>query len=170
MVSTLARPLKGVAVHINAFNFPVWGMLEKLAPFTLLAGVPAIVKLATATSYVTEACFKMMIESGILPEGAVQLITGSTGNLLDLLGSQDVVSFTGSADTALMLRSRPNLLSNATRFVAEQDSLNASVLGMDAVEGTPEFDLFIKEAVQKSPQKQVKMYSNKTTFDPVRSN
>lgn len=144
----VCTPLKGIAVHINAFNFPVWGMLEKLAP-TLLAGVPAIVKPATATSYVTEACFKMMIESGILPEGAVQLITGSTGNLLDLLGSQDVVSFTGSADTALMLRSRPNLLSNATRFIAEQDSLNASVLGMDAVEGTPEFDLFIKEAVQE---------------------
>ena len=140
--------LKGVAVHINAFNFPVWGMLEKLAP-TLLAGVPAIVKPATATSYVTEACFRIMIESGILPEGAVQLVTGSTGNLLDLMGSQDVVSFTGSADTALMLRSRPNLLQEATRFVAEQDSLIASVLGLDAIHGTPEFDLFIKEAVNE---------------------
>jgi oxepin-CoA hydrolase/3-oxo-5,6-dehydrosuberyl-CoA semialdehyde dehydrogenase len=139
-------PLKGVAVHINAFNFPVWGMLEKLAP-TLLAGVPAIVKPATATSYLTEACFRIIIESGILPEGAVQLVTGSTGNLLDLLGCQDVVGFTGSADTALMLRSRPNLLENAVRFVAEQDSLNASVLGLDAAAGTPEFDLFIKEAV-----------------------
>ena len=141
-------PLKGVAVHINAFNFPVWGMLEKLAP-TLLAGVPAIVKPATATSYVTEACFRIMINSGILPEGAVQLVTGATGNLLDLMGSQDVVSFTGSADTALKLRSRPNLLANATRFVAEQDSLNASVLGLDAQKGTVEFDLFIKEAVQE---------------------
>ena len=141
-------PLHGVAVHINAFNFPVWGMLEKLAP-TLLAGVPAIVKPATATSYVTEACFRIMIESGILPEGAVQLITGGTGNLLDLLDCQDVVSFTGSADTALKLRSRPHLLENAVRFVAEQDSLNASVLGEDAVHGTPEFDLFIQEAVNE---------------------
>ncbi len=141
-------PLKGVAVHINAFNFPVWGMLEKLAP-TLLAGVPAIVKPATATSYVTEACFRIMIESGILPEGAVQLVVGSTGNLLDLMGSQDVVSFTGSAETALKLRGRPNLLKHAVRFVAEQDSLNASVLGEDAVYGTPEFDVFIKEAVHE---------------------
>jgi oxepin-CoA hydrolase/3-oxo-5,6-dehydrosuberyl-CoA semialdehyde dehydrogenase len=107
--STSLTPLQGAAVHINAFNFPVWGMLEKLAP-TLLAGVPAIVKPATATSYVAEACFRMMIESGILPDGAVQFIAGGTGDLLDRLTPQDVVSFTGSAATALMLRSKPHIL------------------------------------------------------------
>ena len=140
----ICTPLQGVAVHINAFNFPVWGMLEKLAP-TLLAGVPAIVKPATATSYVTEACFRLMIESGIFPEGSFQLITGSTGDLLGRLTCQDVVSFTGSAQTAFALRSAPHILRNSIRFVAEQDSLNASILGPDAVKGTPEFDLFIKE-------------------------
>lgn len=140
----ICTPLQGVAVHINAYNFPVWGMLEKLAP-TLLAGVPAIIKPATATSYVTEACFRLMIESGIFPEGSFQLITGGTGDLLDRLDCQDVVSFTGSAQTALKLRSAPNILKNSIRFVAEQDSLNASILGPDAVPGTPEFDLFIKE-------------------------
>ncbi|MBR9652421.1 phenylacetic acid degradation bifunctional protein PaaZ [Thalassovita aquimarina] len=141
----IAVPLQGVAVHINAFNFPVWGMLEKLAP-TLLAGVPAIVKPATQTSYLTEACFRMMIESGLLPDGAAQLIVGRTGDLLDRLGAQDVVSFTGSADTANMLRSNPNLLRNSTRFLAEQDSLNAAILGPDAAPDSPEFARFIKEA------------------------
>ncbi|WP_068086660.1 phenylacetic acid degradation bifunctional protein PaaZ [Polycladidibacter stylochi] len=141
----ICTPLQGVAVHINAFNFPVWGMLEKLAP-TLLAGVPAIIKPATATSYVTEACFRLMVESGIFPEGSFQLITGGTGDLLDQLGCQDVVSFTGSASTALMLRQTENLRVNSVRFHSEQDSLNASILGPDAVVGTPEFDLFIKEA------------------------
>ncbi|MCV6595215.1 MAG: phenylacetic acid degradation bifunctional protein PaaZ [Silicimonas sp.] len=140
----VATPLRGVAVHINAFNFPVWGMLEKLAP-ALLAGVPAIVKPATATCYVTELAVRIMLDSGILPEGALQLVSGSLGDLLDHLGPQDVVSFTGSAETALMLRSRPNLLAQATRFIAEQDSLNASLLGPDAVPGAPEFDLFLKE-------------------------
>ncbi|MGP6087876.1 phenylacetic acid degradation bifunctional protein PaaZ [Antarctobacter jejuensis] len=140
----ICTPLQGVAVHINAFNFPVWGMLEKLAP-TLLAGVPAIVKPATATCYVTELAVRLMLESGILPEGALQLVSGGLGDMLDHLGAQDVVSFTGSADTALKLRSAPHLLKNAVRFVAEQDSLNASILGPDAVSGTPEFDLFIKE-------------------------
>ncbi len=140
----VCTPLQGVAVHINAFNFPVWGMLEKLAP-TLLAGVPAIVKPATSTCYVTEACVRLMLQSGILPEGTVQLVTGGLGDLLDHLGPQDVVSFTGSADTALKLRSAPNLLRNAVRFVAEQDSLNASILGPDATPGTAEFDLFVKE-------------------------
>ncbi len=140
----ICTPLQGVAVHINAFNFPVWGMLEKLAP-TLLAGVPAIVKPATATCYVTELAVRLMLESGILPEGALQLVSGALGDMLDHLGAQDVVSFTGSADTALKLRSSPHLLKNAVRFVAEQDSLNASILGPDAVPGTPEFDLFIKE-------------------------
>ena len=97
----IATPLLGVAVHINAFNFPVWGMLEKLAP-TLLAGMPAIVKPATQTAYLTHLCFQMMMDSGVLPEGAVQLICGPTGDLLDRLGAQNVVSFTGSADTATM--------------------------------------------------------------------
>ncbi len=141
----ICTPLQGVAVHINAFNFPVWGMLEKLAP-TLLAGVPAIVKPATASAYVTEACFTMMVESGILPEGAVQLVTGGTGDLLERLTCQDVVSFTGSAATAGKLRATPGLAENSVRFIAEQDSLNASILGADAGPGSPEFDLFVKEA------------------------
>ncbi len=140
----VAVPLQGVAVHINAFNFPVWGMLEKLSP-CLLAGVPAIVKPATATSYVTEAAVRMILESGLLPEGAVQFIAGSTGDLLDRLGPQDVVSFTGSAATGTMLRANPNIVANAVRFVAEQDSLNASILGPDVAPGSPAFDIFIKE-------------------------
>jgi oxepin-CoA hydrolase/3-oxo-5,6-dehydrosuberyl-CoA semialdehyde dehydrogenase len=140
----VATSLQGVAVHINAFNFPVWGMLEKLAP-TLLAGVPAIVKPASATAWLTEAAFRMMIESGLLPEGAVQLIAGPTGDLLDRLGCQDVVSFTGSATTAGMLRANPRLIANSVRFIAEQDSLNASILGPDTSPGTPEFDAFVKE-------------------------
>lgn len=145
-------PLRGVAVHINAFNFPVWGMLEKLAP-TLLAGVPAIVKPATATSYVTELCVKLMLDSGLLPEGALQFNAGGTGDLLDRLTCQDVVSFTGSADTALKLRSNPKILQNATRFTAEADSLNASILGPDATPGTPEFDQFVKEVAREMTTK-----------------
>lgn len=141
-------PMKGVAVHINAFNFPVWGMLEKLAP-TLLAGMPAIVKPATATAYLCEAAFRIMIETGRLPEGAIQLIVGSTGDLFDHLTGQDVVSFTGSASTARKLKSHPRVISEGVRFVAEQDSLNASVLGPDAKPDTPEFDLFIKEVVRE---------------------
>ena len=105
----VATPLHGVAVHINAFNFPVWGMLEKLAP-TFLAGVPAIVKPATQTAYLTEACFRMMVESGVLPDGAIQLIAGGTGDLFEHLDTQDVVSFTGSAATAGRLKTHPNLL------------------------------------------------------------
>jgi len=136
--------LQGAAVHINAFNFPVWGMLEKLAP-TLLAGVPAIVKPASATAYLTEAAFRVMIESGVLPTGAVQLIVGGVGDLFDHLTGQDVVSFTGSASTALKLRTHPTVMRESVRFIAEQDSLNASVLGPDAAPGTPEFDLFIRE-------------------------
>jgi len=144
----VCTPLQGVAVHINAFNFPVWGMLEKLAP-TLLAGVPAVVKPATATAHVTELCVRMMLDSGILPDGALQLVTGGLGDMLDHLGCQDVVGFTGSAQTALHLRSNANILANSVRFVAEQDSLNASVLGPDAGPGTPEFDLFIKEVTRE---------------------
>jgi oxepin-CoA hydrolase/3-oxo-5,6-dehydrosuberyl-CoA semialdehyde dehydrogenase len=148
----VATPLQGVAVHINAFNFPVWGMLEKLAP-TLLAGMPAIVKPATATCHVTEQCFRRMIESGLLPEGAVQLVSGGLGDLLDRLDYQDVVGFTGSARTALMLRSNPHLLENSVRFVAEQDSLNASVLGPDVTPDSPEFDILVKEAVREMTAK-----------------
>ena len=140
----ICSPLQGVAVHINAFNFPVWGMLEKLAP-TLLAGMPVIIKPATATCYVTEACVRIMLDSGILPDGALQLVSGGIGDMLDHLDLQDVVTFTGSAETALKLRKNDNLLRNSVRFTAEQDSLNASVLGLDAKVGTPEFDLFITE-------------------------
>ena len=137
-------PLRGVALHINAFNFPVWGMLEKLAP-TLLAGVPAIVKPASSTAYVAEAAFRVMIESGVLPTGAVQLIVGGVGDLFDHLTGQDVVSFTGSASTALKLRTHPTVMRESVKFIAEQDSLNASLLGPDAAPGTPEFDLFVRE-------------------------
>ena len=137
-------PLQGAALHINAFNFPVWGMLEKLAP-TLLAGVPAIVKPASATAYLAEAAFRVMIESGVLPTGAVQLIVGGVGDLFDHLTGQDVVSFTGSASTALKLRTHPTVMRESVKFIAEQDSLNASVLGPDAGPGTPEFDLFVRE-------------------------
>jgi len=138
--------LQGAAVHINAFNFPVWGMLEKLAP-TLLAGVPAIVKPASSTAYLCEAAFKIMIDAQILPAGAIQLIVGGVGDLFDHLTGQDVVSFTGSASTALKLRSHPVVQRESVKFVAEQDSLNASLLGPDAAPGTPEFDLFVKEVV-----------------------
>ncbi len=140
----IATPRRGVAVHINAFNFPVWGMLEKFAP-AMLAGVPAIVKPATATCFVTELAVKIMLDSGLLPDGALQLVSGGLGDLLDHMGGQDVVSFTGSAQTALKLRAHPRMLAESTSFIAEQDSLNASILGPDATPGTPEFDLFVKE-------------------------
>ena len=140
----VCTPLRGAAIQINAFNFPVWGMLEKFAP-AFLAGMPSIVKPATATAYVTEACVRLMLGSGLLPTGSLQLITGGLGDLLDRLGPQDVVGFTGSAQTALKLRSTPNLLRNAVRFVGEQDSLNGSILGPDAGPDTPEFDLFVNE-------------------------
>ena len=139
-------PLQGAAVHINAFNFPIWGMLEKLAP-TLLAGMPAIVKPASSTAYLCEAAFRVMIDTGLLPDGAVQLIVGGVGDLFDHLGGQDVVSFTGSATTALKLKSHPVVLRESVKFVAEQDSLNASILGPDAAPGTPEFGLFVTEVV-----------------------
>ena len=144
----ICTPREGAAVHINAFNFPVWGMLEKLAP-TLLAGVPAIVKPATTTSYLTELVFTRIAESGLLPEGAVQLLCGSTGDLFDHLRSQDAVAFTGSASTARALRTHPAVIGHSVRFTAETDSLNASILGPDAVAGTPEFDLFVREVVRE---------------------
>jgi oxepin-CoA hydrolase/3-oxo-5,6-dehydrosuberyl-CoA semialdehyde dehydrogenase len=139
---------QGVAVHVNAFNFPVWGMLEKLAP-ALLAGVPSIVKPATATCYVTEHCVRLMDQSGLLPKGAVQLVTGSLGNTLDLLGCQDTVTFTGSAATSLIFKTHPAITQNGVSYTAEQDSLNASILGSDAGVDTPEFDLFIKEVARE---------------------
>jgi oxepin-CoA hydrolase/3-oxo-5,6-dehydrosuberyl-CoA semialdehyde dehydrogenase len=148
----ICTPLQGVAVHINAFNFPVWGMLEKLAP-TLLAGMPAIIKPATATCYVTEACVRIMLASGLLPKGALQLVSGGIGDMLDHLDLQDVATFTGSANTALKLRGNGNILRNSIRFTAEQDSLNASVLGPDAQVGTPEFDLFVKEVQREMTTK-----------------
>ena len=145
-------PLEGVAVHINAFNFPVWGMLEKLAP-TLLAGMPAIVKPATLTSYLTEAVFRAMIESGLLPDGSVQLLCGGSGDLLEHLDGQCAVAFTGSASTGKMLKGSKAILEQNVRFNMEADSLNYSMLGPDAAPGTPEFDLFIKEVVREMTTK-----------------
>jgi oxepin-CoA hydrolase/3-oxo-5,6-dehydrosuberyl-CoA semialdehyde dehydrogenase len=139
---------EGAAVHINAFNFPVWGMLEKLAP-TLLAGMPAIVKPATATAYLTELVVRRIIASGILPEGAVQLVCGGLGDLLDRLDCQDSVSFTGSAATAFRLRTHPNIIRHSVPFVAETDSLNSSILAPDARPGSAEFDLFVKEVARE---------------------
>ena len=140
--------LQGVAVHINAFNFPVWGLLEKLAP-TFLAGMPAIVKPASATAWLAEAAVRIMIEANVLPKGALQLVTGSLGDLFEHLTCQDVVSFTGSAETAQKLQSHPVIARESVRFIAERDSLNASVLGPDAKPDSPEFDLFIKEVVKE---------------------
>ncbi len=142
----ILTPLHGVAVQINAFNFPVWGPLEKLAP-AFLAGVPTVVKPASATAYVTHRLVELIFDTGLLPAGALQLIAGSVGDLLDHLGEQDLVSFTGSAATARRLRSHPNLIARAVRFNAEADSLNCSILGPDAVQGTPEFDLYVKQLV-----------------------
>lgn len=137
-------PRRGVAVHINAFNFPVWGLLEKFAP-TFLAGMPCIAKPASATSYLTEAVVRLMLESGLLPEGSLQLVIGGTGDLLDRLDGQDVVTFTGSAETAAKLRSNANLLQQGTPFNAEADSLNCAILAPDVTPDDEEFDLFVKE-------------------------
>ena len=141
-------PKQGVAIHINAFNFPIWGMLEKFSQ-SFLAGMPVIIKPASDTAYLAEACFRMIVESNLLPKGSVQFIAGSTGKLLNQLGPQDVVSFTGSKKTAEELKSYSNLIENSVKFISEQDSLNASVLGLDAKQGSPEFDLFIKEVVSE---------------------
>lgn len=140
----LLVPKEGVAIHINAYNFPVWGMLEKIA-VNLLAGMPAVVKPATVTSYLTEAVVREIISSGILPQGALQLICGSAGNLLDFVGSQDVVTFTGSASTGLSLRSHAAILKENVPFNMEADSLNCIVLAEDVQPGQPEWDIFIKE-------------------------
>ncbi len=140
----LLVPKEGVAIHINAFNFPVWGMLEKIA-VNLLAGMPAIVKPATVTSYLTEAVVKEIIASNILPEGALQLLCGSAGDLLNHTTYQDVVTFTGSASTGQMLKSNPHILANNIPFTMEADSLNCMVLGDDVTPDMPEWDIFIKE-------------------------
>jgi len=145
-------PLEGAAVHINAFNFPIWGMLEKLAP-SFLAGVPAIVKPATATAYLTELACRRIIESGILPEGAVQLICGSVSDLFDHLTCQDVIAFTGSASTARKLRTHPAVIDHSVRFTAETDSLNSCILGPDATPGSPEFELFVREVAREMTAK-----------------
>ncbi|MBT8106690.1 MAG: phenylacetic acid degradation bifunctional protein PaaZ [Gammaproteobacteria bacterium] len=145
-------PKLGAAVHINAFNFPCWGMLEKLAP-TLLAGVPAIVKPASSTAYLTEAMVRLIHASGILPEGALQLICGSVGDLFEHLNCQDTIAFTGSKSTAEFLQQHPRVVSESVAFTAETDSLNCSILGPDALPGTPEFDLYIKEVVREMTSK-----------------
>ncbi|WP_026620806.1 oxepin-CoA hydrolase / 3-oxo-5,6-dehydrosuberyl-CoA semialdehyde dehydrogenase (plasmid) [Ensifer sp. WSM1721] len=148
----ILSPLQGVAIHINAFNFPCWGMLEKLAP-TLLAGMPAIVKPASQTAYLTELMVRRMLETGLLPEGAVQLVCGSVGDLLDHVDGQDVVTFTGSAVTGRKLKTHPAIVENSVRFTMEADSLNAAVLGLDAAPGTEEFDLFVKEVAREMTAK-----------------
>lgn len=145
-------PREGVAIHINAFNFPVWGMLEKIA-VNLLAGVPAIVKPATLTSYLTEAVFEEIIKSDILPEGALQLICGSARGILDTLENQDIVTFTGSASTGRMLKSHPKVLEQNVPFNLEADSLNCCVLGPDVSPDKPEWDIFIKEVVREMTTK-----------------
>ena len=146
--SHILVPKQGAAVHINAFNFPIWGMLEKFAP-NFLAGMPSIVKPASQTSYLTEACVKLMQQSNLLPSGALQLIIGSTGDLLDRLDSQDVVTFTGSATTAQMLRSNQNILNHSIPFNAEADSLNCAILAPDVKPEDAEFDLFVKEVTRE---------------------
>jgi oxepin-CoA hydrolase/3-oxo-5,6-dehydrosuberyl-CoA semialdehyde dehydrogenase len=144
MAHHILVPKRGVAVHINAFNFPIWGMLEKCA-VNWMAGVPAVVKPATSTSYLTEAVVREIIASNILPEGALQLICGSAHTLIDTIESQDVVTFTGSATTGRMLKAHPRIISESVPFNMEADSLNASILGEDAIPGTPEFDLFVNQ-------------------------
>ena len=145
-------PRGGVAVHINAFNFPVWGLLEKFAP-CFLAGMPCIGKPATATSYLTEAAVRLMMESGLLPAGSLQLVIGSTGDLLDRLNGSDVITFTGSADTAARLRVHPNVVRHSIPFNAEADSLNCAILAPDVSPDDEEFDLFVKEVAREMTTK-----------------
>ena len=142
----ILTPRHGVAVQVNAFNFPVWGPLEKLAP-AFLAGVPTVVKPASPTAYLTARLVELIVESGLLPEGSLQLICGSVGDLFDHLTDQDLVSFTGSASTAQRLRTHPAVVARGVRFNAEADSLNCSILGPDAGPGTPEFDLYVRQLV-----------------------
>jgi oxepin-CoA hydrolase / 3-oxo-5,6-dehydrosuberyl-CoA semialdehyde dehydrogenase len=142
----ILTPLHGVAVQINAFNFPVWGPLEKFAP-AFIAGVPSLVKPATQTAYLTARLVELIVDSGLLPEGALQLVCGGIGGLFDHLGEQDLVSFTGSAATARQLRAHPAIVERSVRFNAEADSLNCSILGPEAGPGTPEFDLYVRQLV-----------------------
>ena len=142
----ILTPRHGVAVQINAFNFPVWGPLEKFAP-AFLAGVPSLVKPASSTAYLTARLVGLIVESGLLPAGSLQLICGSAGDLLDHLTDQDLLSFTGSASTAQRLRTNPTVVARSVRFNAEADSLNCSILGPDAGPGSPEFDLYVKQLV-----------------------
>jgi oxepin-CoA hydrolase / 3-oxo-5,6-dehydrosuberyl-CoA semialdehyde dehydrogenase len=142
----ICTPLHGVAVQVNAFNFPVWGPLEKFAP-AFLAGVPSVVKPASPTAFLTAALVELIISSGLLPEGTLQLVSGSVGDMFDHLTGQDLVSFTGSASTAQTLRAHPAIVRHSVRFSAEADSLNLSALGPDAAPGTAEFDLFVKGLV-----------------------
>ena len=144
----IATARHGVAIQVNAFNFPCWGALEKLAP-ALLAGMPTIIKPATPTAFLTEAMVRCIVESGILPDGALQLVCGGIGDLFDHLGGQDLVGFTGSATTAAHLRAQPTLVKRSVRFNAEADSLNAAILGSAATPGTDEFDLFVAEVVRE---------------------
>jgi oxepin-CoA hydrolase / 3-oxo-5,6-dehydrosuberyl-CoA semialdehyde dehydrogenase len=148
----ILTPLHGVAIHINAFNFPVWGMLEKIAP-TLLAGVPCLVKPASQTAYLTELVVRRIVGTGILPAGALQLVCGSVGDLLDHVTEQDAVTFTGSAATGRRLKTHPAIVAHSVRFTMEADSLNATILGPDAVAGTPEFDLFVREIAREMTTK-----------------
>lgn len=143
---------EGVALHINAFNFPVWGMLEKIAP-SLIAGVPVIVKPATVSCYLTEAVVRAIVESAILPEGSVQLISGSVGDILDHVNEQDIVTFTGSASTGQMLKSHPNIIAKSVPFTMEADSLNCCILAPDVTPESAEFDLYIKEVVREMTTK-----------------
>ncbi|MFC4456685.1 phenylacetic acid degradation bifunctional protein PaaZ [Deinococcus sonorensis] len=145
-------PREGVALHINAYNFPVWGMLEKIAP-TLIAGLPAIVKPASQTAYVTEAVVRAIHASGLLPDGALQLICGDTGDLLDHLEEQDVVTFTGSAATASKLKVHPTIVGRSVPFNTEADSLNCIVLGRTVTPDAPEFSLFVREVVNEMTSK-----------------
>ena len=148
----ILTPLHGVAVQINAFNFPVWGPLEKFAP-AFIAGMPSLVKPASQTAYLTARLVELMAASGLLPEGSLQLVCGSAGDLLDHLGEQDLVAFTGSAATARTLRAHPAVVARSVRFNAEADSLNCSILGPDSVPGTPEFDLYVKQLIAEMTAK-----------------
>ena len=145
-------PLQGVAVHINAFNFPIWGMLEKLSS-SILAGVPTIVKPSASTSFLAQECMKIISESNLLPEGALQFIPGRTNDLLDKLIGQDIVSFTGSSETGFRIRSNPNLIKNSVKFISEQDSLNACIMGEDVEIDDLEWDVFLKEVVNEVTSK-----------------
>jgi oxepin-CoA hydrolase/3-oxo-5,6-dehydrosuberyl-CoA semialdehyde dehydrogenase len=144
----ICTPLHGVAVQINAFNFPVWGPLEKFAP-AFLAGVPSLIKPGSQTAYLTEKLVSLIIDSGLLPEGSIQLVCGSAGDLLDHLTEQDLVAFTGSASTAQRLRTHPAIVQHSVRFNAEADSLNCSILGLDVAPDSAEFDLFVKQLVSE---------------------